>query len=687
MSQEDNVFKKSADIPVRLHGWRGSRRHWMELTILYDILTIFGLSLLVGLAFNRLRIPPMIGYIVAGVIAGPHLLSLIRSPAQVDVLAEIGIILLLFSIGLEFSFRQLWEIRSLVLSGGSIQVALATVLAMAVALVIGRPWNEAILLGFVVSLSSTAVVLKILHDRGELDTPHGNLTLGILIFQDLVAIPMLMAVPFLAGTAGSLGEPIYVLLFKDLLFLAMLIATAKWVMPAVLFQIAKTRSNELFLLFVICVCFGVAALASFAGLSLAMGALLAGLLISQSEFSHQAISRIVPFRDIFTAFFFVSIGMLLDVGFLLDHMDIIPVFLCIVLAIKFIAGSLAPFVLGYQLRTVILTGIALMQVGEFSFIITKSALDFGILSHDVYQVFLVIALITMVATPFLISLSQPFASFVCSNRFIQRVLPGRCQWVATEKKVGRSGHLVIIGYGVNGRNLARAARIGGIPYVIIDMNPDSVRKAKEENEPVIYGDATIEGVLDHAGIRQARTAVVAINDPVATRRIVGLCREMNPGIFLVVRTRYIIEVPVLREIGADEVIPEEFETSITVFSRVMQAFGIPDEAISRLVHEIRSEGYQLLRSPSFSPPSPAIGIPGLEVRNIRVAEGAPIAGKTLGEMLLKKKYGVTVLAVRRNGAIIPHPDGTCEIKAGDEVVITGTGEKIAGAISLFSPDH
>jgi len=659
----------------------------MELTILYDILIIFGLSLLVGLAFNRLRIPPMIGYIVAGVIAGPHLLSLIRSPAQVDVLADIGIILLLFSIGLEFSFRQLWEIRRLVISGGCIQVAIATALAMAVALVIGRPWNEAILLGFVVSLSSTAVVLKILHDRGELDTPHGSLTLGILIFQDLVSIPMLMAVPFLAGTAGSLGEPIYVMLLKDVLFVAVLVVAAKWIMPAVLFQVARTRSNELFLLLVICVCFGIAALASFAGLSLAIGALLAGLLISQSEFSHQAISGIVPFRDIFTAFFFVSIGMLLDVGFLLGHLDIVVLFLCIVLAIKFLAGSVAPFVLGYQLRTIILTGVALMQVGEFSFIITKSALDTGILSHDVYQVFLVIALITMAATPFLISLSQPFASFVCSNRFIQRVLPGRCQWVATEKKVGLSGHLVIIGYGVNGRNLARAARIGGIPYVIIDMNPDSVRKAKEENEPVIYGDATIEGVLDHAGIRQARTAVVAINDPVATRRIVGLCREMNPGIFLVVRTRYIIEIPVLLEIGADEVIPEEFETSIAIFSRVMQAFDIPDEVISRLVHEIRSEGYQFLRGRSFPPPAPVIDIPGLEVRNIRVEEGSPIAGKTLGEMLLKKKYGVTVLAVRRNGAIIPHPDGTCEIRAGDEVVITGTGEKIAGAIPLFSSDH
>ncbi|MCQ8894671.1 MAG: cation:proton antiporter [Methanolinea sp.] len=657
----------------------------MDLSILYDILIIFGLSLIVGLVFNRFRIPPMIGYIVAGVIAGPSLLSLVRSPAQVDVLAEIGIILLLFSIGLEFSFRQLWEIRSLALSGGCIQVTLATVLATAVALAIGRPWNEAILLGFVVSLSSTAVVLKILHDRGELDSLHGKLTLGILIFQDLIAIPMLMAVPFLAGLAGGSGEPLHFVIIKDLLFVAVLVATAKWVMPAVLFQIARTRNNELFLLFVVCVCFGIAALASFAGLSLAMGALLAGLLISQSEFSHQAISRIVPFRDIFTAFFFVSIGMLLDVGFLVDHPEIVLAFLLVVLAIKSIAGSLAPFVLGYQVRTIILTGIALMQVGEFSFIITKSALDFGILSRDAYQVFLVVALISMAATPFFISSGQPLASFVCSNRFFQKILPGRCQWVATERKVERSGHLVIIGYGVNGRNLARAARIGGIPHVIIDMNPDSVRQARKEEEDIIYGDATTEGVLDHAGIRQARTAVVAINDPVATRRIVGLCREMNPGIFLVVRTRYIIEIPVLREIGADEVIPEEFETSIAIFSRVMADFGIPDETISRLVHEIRSESYQFLRNPSFPPPTPALQVPGMEVRNVRVAEGAPIAGRTLGEILLKKRYGVTVLGVRRDGAIIPHPDGTCEIKPGDEVIITGTQDKITGAIPLFSP--
>lgn len=655
----------------------------MELAILYDILVIFGLSLLVGLLFSRIRIPPMIGYIVAGAIAGPSVLSLIHSPAQVDVLAEIGIILLLFSIGLEFSFRQLWEIKGLVLKGGAIQVALASAATTAVVFLAGRPWNEAVLLGFVVSLSSTAVVLKVLHDRGELDSPHGKLTLGILIFQDLVAIPMMMAVPFLADTGNGLSEPIYLMLLKDLLLVIILVAAAKWVMPWLLFQIARTRSSELFLLFVVSVCFGVAWLASFAGLSLAMGALLAGLLISESEFSHQAIGRIVPFRDIFTAFFFVSIGMLLDVGFFFDHVVLVLVFLAIVLLLKFLTAAAAPIVLGYQMRTIILAGIALAQVGEFSFIITKSALDFGILSHEVYQVFLIVALGTMALTPFLIASGPSLAGYVCSHSLFMRLFPARCQWIAREERVARSGHLVIIGYGVNGKNLARAAKMGGIEYAIVDMNPDSVRHATLEGEPIIYGDATTEGVLDHAGIDTARIAVVAINDPVATRRIVGLCRQKNPGIFLITRTRYLVEVPVLREIGADEVIPEEFETSIEIFMRVLRAYGVTGDSVEHLVRDIRADNYQALRSTSAPPVVAALDIPGMEVREVTVEDGSPIAGKTLGELLLKKRYGVTVLAIRRNGALIPHPDGTCAMRAGDVAVLTGTIEKIEESLILF----
>jgi len=656
----------------------------MDITFLYDILIIFGISLLVGLIFNRFRLPPMIGFIVAGVIAGPYMLSLIRSPQQVDLLAELGIILLLFSIGLEFSFRQLWEIKDIVLKGGAIQVFLAAAITISATYVSGCTWNEAVVLGFVVSLSSTAVVLKVLHDRGELDSPHGKLALGILIFQDLIAIPMLMAIPFLASAGYGGGDPLYLVLIKDLFLIVILVATAKWIMPWLLFQVARTRSSELFLLFVISVCFGVAALASFAGLSLAMGALIAGLLISESEFSHQAIGRIVPFRDTFTAFFFVSIGMLLDVGFFIDNLWIILLFLGVIIILKWVTTAAAAAILGYQMRTIILAGIALAQIGEFSFIISRSALEFGILSHDVFQAFLIVALSTMALTPFLISSGPAVAGYICGIPLFQKLFPARCQWIPGEERVNRTGHLVIIGFGVNGQNLARAAKMGGITYTIIDMNPDSVKRASREGESIIYGDATIEGVLDHAGIDTARIAVVAINDPVATRRIVGLCRQKNPGIFLIVRTRYLIEVPVLMEIGADEVIPEEFETSIEIFTRVLQAYSVPFASVVRLVRDIRADSYQALRSRDTPTPGDTIEIPGMEVREVTVREGSPIVGQTLGGIILKKRYGVTVLAVRRDGALIPHPDGTCAIQAGDVLVLTGTTEKLEGSHHLFS---
>jgi len=623
----------------------------MELTILYDILIIFGLSLLVGLLFNRIRIPPMIGFIVAGVIAGPYMLSLIRDPAQVDLLAEIGIILLLFSIGLEFSFRQLWEIKEIVLKGGAIQVFLAATLTIAATFMAGCTWNEAVVLGFVVSLSSTAVVLKVLHDRGELDSPHGKLALGILIFQDLVAIPMMMAIPFLANVGDAGGDPVYLVLVKDLLFIAILVAAAKWVMPWLLFKVAKTRSSELFLLFVISVCFGVAWLASFSGLSLAMGALLAGLLISESEFSHQAISRIVPFRDIFTAFFFVSIGMLLDVGFFLGHFWLVILFLLAILLLKYVTTAAAATILGYQMRTIILAGIALAQIGEFSFIITRSAVEFGILSHDVYQAFLIVALSTMALTPFLISSGPAVSGYLCSHTLFQRLFPARCQWVPGEGRVARSGHLVIIGFGVNGQNLARAAKMGGIAYAIIDMNPDFVRRASREGEPIIYGDATTEGVLDHAGIGTARIAVVAINDPVATRRIVGLCRQKNPGIFLIARTRYLIEVPVLRDIGADEVIPEEFETSVEIFTRVLQAYAVPSDSVKKLVGEIRADNYEALRSTGTPPPDPLPGYPRHGGQGADSRGGIPNRGKDTGGDTPKE-------AIRCDSACSPAQWGT-----------------------------
>jgi monovalent cation:H+ antiporter-2, CPA2 family len=688
----------------------------VELQILSDITIIFGISLIVGLLCNRMRIPPLVAFIITGVIAGPHALSIIQDIAQVEVLAEIGIILLLFTIGLEFSFTDLWRIKRIVLASGAIQVALTFLVCFALASILGRSIGESILLGFLISLSSTAVVLKILHQRGDIDSPHGNIILGTLIFQDIIAVPMIMAIPFLASIPSLfsieslvdepiLTEPILTILGKDILVILILVASAKWLLPWFLFQIARTRNRELFLLFIIVVCFGVAWLVSFAGVSLALGALLAGLLISESEYSHQAISNILPFRDIFTSFFFVSVGMLLDIGFLVSHFWLVIILIVGVVGLKAILAATVPVVLGYPIRTITMVGLGLAQIGEFSFIISRSGFLYGILSQEIYQAFLVMALVTMAITPFVIGAGPRTSDLLCRIPYVQRHLQNRCPIQETQRK-HLVNHLVIIGYGITGRNLAHAARAGGIPYTIIELNPETVRSERAAGEPIAFGDATNDGVLSHADIEQARIAVVAINDPVSTRKIVELCRRMNPDLFIIVRTRYLIEVKPLQELGANEVIPEEFETSVEIFTRVLHKYLIPRERIERFIGEVRSDAYQVLRNPQDIPSSLSdlvFRLSNATITSFTVGPASPIAGKTLGEVNLRKKHSVLVLAVLRGGSGEPltNPGGDTALLAHDTVIVQGTPDHIAGAAFLFhdrpaekplpsaaeSPDH
>ncbi|MDD1678537.1 MAG: cation:proton antiporter, partial [Methanomicrobiales archaeon] len=543
----------------------------MELSLLSSIVVIFGLSIVVIFLFNLLRIPAVVGFILTGLLVGPHGLSLISAIEQVELLAEIGIILLLFTIGLEFSFRNLWKIRQSVLVGGSLQVALTALIATATCLTFGLPPRESILIGFLVALSSTAIVLKILQERGEVDTPHGNMTLAILIFQDLIAIPMMLALPFLAGIGTLEGGSLLTMLFWDIAIVAFLVACAKWFVPFLLFQIARTRNRELFLLFVVLTCIGVAWLTSLAGLSLALGALLAGLIISESEYSGQAIGNVIPFRDIFTSFFFVSVGMLLDIQFLIAHWELVLLLVVLVIILKAVIAGAVPAILGYPIRTIVLVGMGLSQVGEFSFILSQSGLAFGLLTPDAYQIFIAVALVTMAATPFLLSAGPRVVNISGYLPLPERFRTGRVSGEVRQPPPLHD-HLVIVGYGVNGRNLSRAARVGSIPYVILEMNPETVRAERAKGEPIAYGDATNEAIMHHASVEQARILVVVINDPTSSRRITELARRMNPNLYIIVRTRYIQEVEPLYRLGADEVIPEEFETSVEIFTRVLKKY-------------------------------------------------------------------------------------------------------------------
>lgn len=623
----------------------------MELPLLQDLLVIFILAIVVLLACHRFKIPSLVGLLVTGIIAGPSGLGLVKAVHEVEVLAEIGVVLLLFVIGIDFSLKKLLQIKKAIFVGGVLQVVLTVLAVAGIAVWIGRPPAEAVFFGFLVSLSSTAIVLNLLREKAEVDSLHGRTSLGILIFQDLIIVPMILVTPMLAGKAGS-WQDFVLFLAKGGGIIALVIVASRWLVPSLLFQITRTRSRELFLLSIAAICFGIAWLTAEAGLSLALGAFLAGLIISESEYGHQALGSVIPFRDVFASLFFVSIGMLLDFSFFISHPLAIFFFTGAILAIKIGVCSVAALALGLSLRTSLLVGLALGQIGEFSFVLSRVGLEYGFLVAD-YQYFLADAILTMALTPFILMLAPRLADFVSALPLPARLLNDPLSSFAERDAL--TDHLVIIGFGLNGRNVARAARLATIPYVAIETAPETVRAERAKGEPIFYGDATHGAVLEHANIGQARVVVVAIADPTAIRRITATIKALNPAVHLIVRSQYVQEMPALYELGANEVIPEEFETSIEIFARVLSKYLIPRDTVDKLVIQIRADGYQMLRNMGgevLSSTNLHMYLPDVEVSTFRITPESEAVGRSLAAIGLRKKYGVTALAVRREGKLI-----------------------------------
>lgn len=659
----------------------------MPVPILTDLVVIFGLSLVVLFVCHQFRVPVIVGFIFTGILAGPHVLGLVRAVHEVEILAEIGVILLLFTIGVEFSFANLLQIRQSVLVAGPIQVGATCLAGLALTWHFGWPWGEAIFAGFLLSLSSTAIVLKILQQRAEVDSPQGRTSLGILIFQDIIIVPMMLLVPVLSGVTENVGASLLMMLGKAAVIILLVIISAKWVVPHVLYHIAATRNRELFLIFIVLICAAVAWLTAQAGLSLALGAFLAGLIVSETEYSHQALGNILPFRDVFSSFFFISIGMLLDVGFLIKRPAIILLITLGALLMKTLLAGGATMVLGFPLRTAILVGLALCQVGEFSFILSKVGVSHGLLTGPGYQLFLDVTILTMVATPLIMTKAPRLADFILRWPWPQHLKHG--SYLATEFSAqAPRDHLIIVGFGMNGRNLARAAKAAGIPYVIIEMNPETVRKEREQGEPIFFGDATQEEILHHANISEARIVVVAINDPSAVRRITNLARRLNAKVHIIVRTRYVNELQPLFELGADDVVPEEFETSVEIFTLVLRKYLVPKEEIERLTSEVRANCYMLFRGlfkeleEEFTPLRRQLH--DVEISTFRLMEGAPLAGRSLAQMELRKKHGVTVLAVRRDSQVFHNPDPNMTLMPDDLLITMGSPDNLSKVTGLFT---
>lgn len=651
----------------------------MDISLLNELIIIFSLSIVVFLVFSHFfKMPTVLGFLLTGILVGPHGIGLIKSVHEVEALAEIGIILLLFTIGIEFSFQEFIKMKRTVLIGGALQVGLTILGVVVILSLFNQPMNQSVFIGFLVSLSSTAIVLKILQDRAEIDSPHGKTTLGILIFQDIAVIPMILITPLIAGVQGATGISFIITIAKAVGIILIVIVSAKWLVPRIFYQITKTKNRELFLLSVIVICFSVAWLTSKAGLSLALGAFIAGLVISESDYNHQALGNILPFKDIFTSIFFISIGMLLNMQIFIQSPILIIAIAFIVIILKAFTACLATILLGFPLRTSILVGFKLLQIGEFAFVLSKFGIDYGLINENMYQIFLAVSILTMGVTPFFISNAQKFVDIILKLPLPQKLKIGYHSKKFANKK-HKVNHTIIIGFGINGKNLARASKAANIDYIAIESNPQIVRSERHEGEPIFHGDATHEVVLKFAGVSEAKIVVIAISDVHATRRIVSTVRRINPDVNIIARTRYFKEVNSLLRIGANEVIPEEFETSIEIFTRVLEKYLIPRNEIEKFIEEIRADNYIMFRTLSNNPSKSydlRQYLPEIQIKTFRVNEKSDIAGKTLSDIDLRRKYNVALLSIQRESDFIALPDGSIQLQPNDIVIVAGHIEKL-----------
>lgn len=651
----------------------------MAIPYLGEALTVFGLAVIVVLVSQTLRVPAIVGFLLTGILAGPHGLGLIRSIAETEVLAQIGVIFLLFTIGIEFSLENLIRVKRQALVGGSLQVGLTVLAGFGLSRLAGLDAPSSLMLGFLLSMTSTVIIGKMMQEKNETNSPHGQMVMGITIFHDMVSIPMMLVIPLLAGGSNAIADEIGLLLLKSFFVIVLTIVGARWLIPKIFFRIALTREREIFLLAIIFIALGVAWLTSAIGLSLALGAFVAGLIISESDYGQYALGNIMPFRNVFTSFFFISVGMLMDIRFFLDHPAELLLASALLMVIKFAFSVIPGLLLGLPLRNSVLVGLILAHIGEFSFVLAEAGRTSGLLTGNLYQLFLGVIIITMISAPFALKLEPGLTRLLGRLPALAKV---KSAWPEPTKENSRelSDHLIIVGFGPSGRALAQTAKAAGIPYSILEINAETVRREAERGEPICFCDASQELALEHVGVRRARVMVVAITDPAAVTMTVASARRLNKHLHIIARTNFIKEVEPMLELGADEVIPAELEAAVEIFSRVLLKYLVPLSDIRRFVAEARSGNYRMIRSlgkESGGSADLSQNIPDLEIASVRVGPASELAGHTIGEVGLRKNFGVTIAAVRRESETIPDPGAHTEIRGGDLLVLMAKPERLA----------
>ena len=565
---------------------------------LTDVAALIVAGALIAYICFRLKLVPIVGFLIAGVLIGPNALGLVQDEALVGATAEIGVILLLFTIGIEFSLEKLASIQKLIFGGGTAQVGLSIIATTAILAAFGVDWKVGVFTGMLVALSSTAIVLKLLADTGETSSEPGQVGLGLLIFQDLAIVVMVLLIPTLgaSGDGDGAGGVVWALV-KAILIIVAVLVIARRIMPKILEVVAKTCSPELFLLTIIAICFGTAYLTSLAGVSLSLGAFLAGLMVSESRFSQHALSETLPLQILFSATFFVSVGMLLDVGFLVRNLPLVIAVVVAVLVIKIATTWVSVKFLKYSTPVAAASALMLAQIGEFSFVLERAGREVGLMPAGAgeagSQTFIAATVVLMVMTPFLMRVGSGLSEKIVAKREIAG-MSSDDDPASLGEAPELEDHVIVAGYGQAARGLVRVLSGSGIPFIITTLNPDGANEAEADGMMVMRGDATKPFLLRHVGIDNAKMMVIADDNPAMAHRIVSVARQINPTMRIVVRTRYTQEVDSLAAAGADTVIAEELESIVQLFGEVLRDYRIPAEQIEAYEELARRDGYSAL---------------------------------------------------------------------------------------------
>lgn len=651
-----------------------------ELTLIVDMVEVLGTATVGGYLASRLGQPVLLGYLLSGMIVGPTGLKLISLEGDIQVLSEVGVALLLFALGVEFSLKDLLRVKTIALGGGTLQILLTLLLGGGLAYLTGwvDTFPKAVFLGSVLALSSTAVVLKSLIERNEVQTHHGQIMLALLVVQDLGLGLMLAVLPALTQPPDVIGGALLIAFLKALLFLGGALLAGRWLIPFVIRLIARSGSQELFLLGILVLCLGIALITYAIGLGIAMGAFVSGLMISNVEYADHALDRVIPMRDVFATLFFASIGLLIDPAFLLANAWVLLGLVAVTMIGKATIVTLIVRSFGYSLKTALTVGIGINQIGEFSFVLANVAQSEGLFSAQLYGLTVGTTAATLLITPFLLKFTPYLLQWLEQQPWISPFLQLEHSPRLAGLEEELTNHIVVVGYGRVGQTLVRLLYFQGHQVLVIDNNEAALQSLRERKIPYLFGDASSSVVLEKANLSQAKSMAIALPDPMATRLTLKRALSYVPELDITVRAHVNEEIDVLYQLGAQEVVQPEFEAALEMGAHMLLNLGDSAPAVQQVVNRYRSGRYRDIlpeRSEYWGVADLDAAIEGLQRHWYVLPADSPLVGNSLGETNIRRRTGATIMAIERQKRLYRYPLGETIFEQGDRLLVVGNPEE------------